>query len=225
MPPLVLPSTLTPGTFENVNDVSANFTALRTLVNGGLDGANLSQSTGEALSVSGTNIPRRGAETFGLDPTQTVVLTGTYQRLKRAPTVVMPTGGLLHVAAFGEMQIMNAVTWRLCVQLNGVIAKSRFGTAPASGASVGLMERVMSTASSTMTLWYTDPGDTGLGSLDSLLGYPDSPAYRDRMLTAFIPIVVGPGSFVVDVCARQDAGPALVSVNVDAIIFVKTEAF
>lgn len=225
MPPLVLPNTLTPGTFEDIGDVSENFAAISTLVNGNLNGANLSQATGEALSVSGTNIPRRGSETFPLDSTQTVVLTGTYQRLKRAPTVVMPSGGLLHVAAFGEMQLLNAVTWRLCVQLNGVIAKSRFGTAPASGVSVGLMERIMSTSASSATIWYTEANDTGLGSLDSPFGYPDSPAFKDRMLTAFVPIVVGPGSFVVDICGRMDAGPPLAAVNTDAVIYVKTEAF
>jgi hypothetical protein len=223
MSALTLPKTLRPGDFENVNDVTDNFTAIRTLVNGGLDGANLTQATGEALSATATNTPRRAMQSRPLDSTEAKVLNGTYQRLIRAPAVVMPTGGLLHVSAMGIMDVFGAVTWRLCIQLNGVIVRSRFGVA--SGASGGLMERTMSTAGST-TLWYTDISDVGLGQVDATAGeLPLEASFGSRPIGAFVPIAVGPGSFVVDVLAIQDAGPALAATNAAAVIYVRTEGF
>lgn len=229
MTALTLPNTLTPGTFEDVGDVQENFDALRSLVNGGLDGANLSQAAGEALAVSGANIPRRGAQNAILNSSQYVTLTAAYQRLVRAPTVVMPSAGLLHVSAMGILAAGSTATWSICLQLNGVIARSRFGVAPASGVSVGLMERTGMTLGPAIssTLWFTDTGDTGWGSL--FAPPPDTPAGTSpftatRMLTAFVPIVAGPGSYVVDVLARHDTGATVIT-NFDASIYVRTEAF
>lgn len=223
MTALTIPNTLTPGTLEDVGDVQENFVAIRSLVNGGLDGTNLTQTTDEALSLSGTNAPRRAAQSRPLSSTEAVALTSTYQRLIRAPAVVMPTGGLLHVSAMGTMDVVSAATWRLCVQINGVIARSRFGVA--SGASGGLMERTMSTTGAN-TLWYTDISDIGLGQVDGGVGeLPLDPSFGTRPMGAFVPIVVGAGSYVVDMMGVMDAGATFACVNTDAIVYVRTEGF
>lgn len=201
---LTLPKTLTPGTFENVGDVQDNFTAIKTLVNGGLDGDNLAQASAEALGVSATNNVRRGlGSTSLLD-----ISSSVYVQLLRAPTVVMPTVGILHVSMLTACSVVlgTGALISYAVRLNGITARSRFGVA--SGVSGGLMEvtglGIISPGTVTGGILYTDNNDAGLGALLSTNGTGST--IQTQPVGVFVPIAVSAGSYVVDVVARVDSG-------------------
>lgn len=221
MSALTIPKTLRPGDFENVNDVTDNFTAIRTLVNGGLDGDNLSQATDEALSLSGTNYPRRGRTELHL---LSVSLGATYTTVIRAPTVVIPTGGILHVSmtCWASITLSTTQVISYAIRLNGTTARSRFGVA--SGASGGLMEvtglSLASPGTPTGALLYTDITDISLGSTVSTNG---SGAIDTQPTGAFVPIVVTPGAYVVDLVARVDSGTDVLFSQ--GALRVRTEGF
>lgn len=230
MTSLTLPKPLTPGTLENVDDVTSNFTAIRTLMNGGLDGDNLSQATGEALAVPATNLPRRakGAIVSG----GAFVLSPTYGVVARCPTVVVPTAGLLHITLWAGVSLAgySPGTVAIAIQLNGVIARSRFGVA--SGASSGLMELTGISLPApvgplTGGVFYTQPGDTGLASTISTNGlYADSYSSGFPMGTT-IPVVVNAGAYVVDFVAKLETATGMfVQLSSGAPSFtVRVEAF
>lgn len=228
MPSLVLPNTLTPGAYEDVGDVQENFTAIRSLVNGGLDGTNLSQTAGEQLGVSATNYPRRSSVSWlGTVP----VTSSTYTQIGRAPVVTMPTAGVLHVALWTWCRDTPGTggTVSVCVQLNGVTARSRFGVAPASGVSSGRMELVGFGVPATTghslgayVLVHSDTTDTGLNYLASSNVGPVDNTAAGHPVGAFVPITVGPGNYVVDFMARADTGGPYYFVG---SMFTKTEAF
>lgn len=224
MATLTLPNTLTPGTFEDVGDVQENFVAIRSLVNGGLDGDNVSQATGEALSLSATNYPRRGRAALSL---LDVGVGATYTQIIRAPAVVMPAAGILHVSMTCWAVVTGGTTQVIsyAIRLNGATARSRFGVAPASGASTGLMEitglSIASPGTPTAALLFTDTTDTGLGSLISTNG--TGGAVDAQPAPAFAPIVVSAGACVVDLVARVDSGTDVLFYQ--GALRVRTEAF
>lgn len=227
MSTLTLPNTLTPGTLEDIGDVQENFTAIGTLVNGGLDGANLAQVVSEQLAVSAPNYPRRAPAIAGA--TESVALaSSTYTRIVRVSTIIVPTGGFLHVSFLATAFLFtgSAAVISFAVQLNGVTARSRFGVT--SGASTGLMEKtgVAIPAASGNATWaqlFTDPTvDIGLGAVVSSLDGPGGMT-TTRPVGAFIPIVVNPGSYTVDVIGRLDSGPTITVSDWRA--YVRTEAF
>jgi hypothetical protein len=219
---LTLPKTLTPGTYENVGDVQDNFTAIKTLVNGGLDGDNLAQASAEALAVSATNVPRRG---LGTNVAGVVVSSPTYTQLLRAPVVVMPSVGILHVSMLMAtlLPATTSATISYAIQLNGTTARSRFGVA--SGASSGLLEvtglslAYLGTPSGAML--FTDNNDVGLGSLVSTFGYPAGD--QTQPVGVFVPIAVAAGAYVVDVVGRMDTGASVLFRN--GSLRVRAEGF
>lgn len=221
MSTLTLPRTLVPGAFENVNDVQDNFVAIRTLVNGGLDGDNFSQASAEALGVGATNAVRHGlGSTLLLN-----VTTGSYVQLLRAPVVVMPTVGILHVSFLVAVVVSLGTSSLIsyAVRLNGTTAKSRFGSV--SGASTGLMEvtglGVTSTGSPTGGVLYTGNTDNGLDALLSTNG--TGAAQQTQPVGVPVPIAVAAGSYVVDVVAKVDSGADVFFSN--GKLYVKAEGF
>lgn len=140
---LTLPATLAPG--SDAEDIQANFVATRAVVNGGLDGTNLSPATAETVGTSATNAARRGITTSLSD----TLLTSSYTVVSRAPTVTVPANGILHVSLIGFLQAAFGGTASFAIQCNGVTVRSRFGVA--SGASSGLME-VLTVAVSPLSL-------------------------------------------------------------------------
>ena len=221
---LVPPNTLTPGTFEDVGDAQENFDAIQALVNGGLDGANLLPVTADQLSVSSTNNLRRGAgSVVGLS----VPVGSAYTLIMRAPTVVMPVSGVLHISALAITVVASGTAQSIsfAIRLNGVTARSRFGVAPASGVSSGLMEitglAVTSFGSPTGAALYTDTVDSGLSALVSTNGV--ATGITTQPTGVFVPVSVAAGSYVVDFVARVDTGTSLAFT--EGSLRVKTEAF
>lgn len=221
MSTLTLPRTLVPGAFENVNDVQDNFVAIRTLVNGGLDGDNFSQATAEAVSASATNASRHGlGSTLLLN-----VTTGSYVQLLRAPVVVMPTVGILHVSMFVTVTVSPSTTRLIsyAIRLNGTTAKSRFGAV--SAASGGLMEvtglGITSPGTPTGGILYTGNTDNGLDALLSTNG--GGATQQTQPVGVFVPIAVAAGSYVVDVVAKVDSGDDVGFAN--GKLWVKAEGF
>lgn len=213
MTSLTLPKILTPGALENVDDVTSNFTAVRTLMNGGLDGDNLSQATGEALAVPATNLPRRAQGT--LVSGGSYVLTTTYGVVARCPAVVMPTTGLLHISLWATMSLVAYApgTVAVAIQLNGVTARSRFGVA--SGASGGLMELTGISLPApvgpiTNGIVYTQPGDTGLAATVSTNGFFVDDYAAGHPLGTSIPLAVNAGSYVVDLVAKLETATGMI---------------
>lgn len=230
MTSLTLPKTLTPGALENVDDVTSNFTAVRTLMNGGLDGDNLSQATSEAISASSSNIPRRAKGYLFLSGA--TVTTTTYVPVFRCPTIVVPVAGLLHISLWMRISLAgySPGTVAVAIQLNGVTVRSRFGVA--SGASGGLMEQTgislpAPVSGFTGGVVYTQPGDTSLASTVSTNGFPADPFTTGFPMGTAIPVAVNAGSYVVDLVAKLETATGLNLVLSDSApsFTVRTEAF
>lgn len=223
---LTLPNTLTPGTFEDVGDVQENFAAVRSLINGSLDGDNLSQASGEALSVSSTNAPRRGRtpSAAGLS-----ITSSTYVLAARCPTVVMPTSGLLHVSLWARAALagFTAGTVMFAVQLNGVTARSRFGVLAAE--SGGLMELTISLMAGARpdANLVTANVDAGLTSLFSADTDPVDDQSNGHALGAPVPIAANAGAYTVDLVAKVGTATGFFTDfgSIRGHFTVRTEAF
>lgn len=222
---LTLPNTLTPGTFEDVNDVQENFVAVRTLVNGNLDGDNLAQATAESLSVAASNVPRRGRAP---STSAATITTSMYTLVARCPTVVMPTSGILHVSLWARCALAGytAGTAVVAVQLNGVTARSRFGVVAVE--SGGLMELTVNLAGSRPdALVITAPVDAGLSSLLSADSDPFDDQPNGHPVGPAIPLVVNAGAYTVDLVAKTGTatGFAMDLGNIRGHFWVKAEGF
>lgn len=231
--PLTLPNTLQPGTYEDANALMTNFTAVKNYLNGSLDGSTPTTTAAAQLALDSSTIERRAMNAPLTAGGSTTV--GTHSVLARASAITMPSAGVLWVAAAAFMDctvetLLGNGTYTYMIRLNGVTVKSRFGTAPASGVSGGLLQvtDVHAPLDGSRYLVYTDDSDAGLSIMYSADGSTGEPT--SRILSAFIPISVDSGVYTVDLVQRVDTfSPGVWDQSGDIItaprIYVKSEAF
>jgi hypothetical protein len=229
---LTLPNTLVPGAYEDVGDVQENFVATRAIVNGGIDGENLSATTSEYLGLSATNYPRRGdGDTV---PGLGAITGTTYTPILRCGPVVMPTAGILHVSLWMPISMVayTGGTASFALQLNGTTIRSRFGVA--SAGSGGLMEltATLPTPGGVGTsipgaVLYTDLVDVGLGILTSSDGLPSNETTFGHPGGAPLPVAVNAGSYVIDLVGKVGTAAGFIATlgPTSAPFAVRAEAY
>jgi hypothetical protein len=94
---ITLPRTIVPGTPENAAHVQENDEAIRDVVNGSLDGDNLTATTASRLGLSSSSITRSGVLAIVTQETRTSATYGLMTTADRIQNVALPTNGLLHV--------------------------------------------------------------------------------------------------------------------------------
>jgi hypothetical protein len=220
--------TLTAGTTENVAQVQSNFVDIRTVLNGNIDETNLTSATKNALGLSDSGTVRRGRSVIA---TSEAIAGTSYAALTtpdRVSSVVVPSNAVLWVSYWCQMiKTVGGASETASVGLflNGTQVKSRFGTAPASGASGGLFETAgqLAAASTISAAVFTDYVDSGMAGTASTSGAPADDTTNGHPVGAFVPVVVAAGTYTVDVRFKKTAG-ATVSVSTRRL-YVKAEAY
>lgn len=229
MPTVNLTNTLAAGQPRDVTKVQQNFVDLRTAVNGGLDGDNLTSAARQALGLSDSSNVRRGKSIIA---TSEAIGGAAYAALTtpdRVSNVVVAANSLLLVSywASGLKTVGGAAeTYSMGLFLNGAQVKSRFGTAPVSGASGGLFEQAGISGGTTPTvshLLFTDSTDDGFNELFSGNGGPIDDTANGHPVGIFVPIVVAAGTYTVEVRFKKTAG-CTASVSARRL-YAKAEAF
>lgn len=107
---IVFPATLTPGTPEDITDVDDNLKAIRDVVNGLLDGGNITDATlgsadlttalAQVLGVTSGGVTRRGKSVIATEESRTDVAYGTLTTPDRVLAVNVPADSLLRIVFF-----------------------------------------------------------------------------------------------------------------------------
>jgi len=93
---ITYPFTLTAGQPENVNQLNSNLEAIRTVLNGGVDGVNLSAAVQAAAGLNGAST-RRGKSIVATEESRTNTEHGLLTTPDRVAGIVLPTDGLIIV--------------------------------------------------------------------------------------------------------------------------------
>lgn len=228
MTTLAYTNTLTAGTPENVAAVQQNFVDARTVLNGSIDGDNMTAATKNAIGLSDSTTVRRGRSIIATS--EAIAGTG-YAALTtpdRVASVVVPANGVLWVSYWCQMIKTvggSSETASIGLFLGSNQVKSRFGTAPASGVSGGLFEvTAFSTFVPSVTVAaFTDFVDSGMAVLTSGSGAPADDTTNGHPIGVFVPIAVAAGTYTVEMRFKKTAG-ATVSASTRRL-YVKAEAF
>lgn len=229
MPTVTLPNTIAVGTPRDVTKVQANFIALRDAINGTLDGDNFSTATRQALSLTDSSNVRRGHSLIATSESVAGLSYAALTTPDRVSSIVVPTNGVLHVSYWAVMTKTaggSAETGAFGLFLNGTQVKSRFGSAPASGASAGLFEyaTVFSGFGATVSAAiFTDDNDAGTNILVSGNGGPVDDTTNGHANGAFIPIQVAAGTYTVEMRFKKTSGATITVAN--RRLLVKAEAY
>lgn len=220
---------------EDVTKVQQNFVDARTVLNGGLDADNVSTATAQNLGLTttaaapGGAVVRRGKSIIA---TSEAIAGTSYAALTtpdRVASIVVPTGGLLWVSYWAILTKTvggAGETASIGLFLGGNQAKSRFGTAPASGASAGNfgIDGLFSAGGvTTAAVAYTDNVDAGMGTLLSTSGSPVDDLTNGHPIGAFVPVVVTPGTYTVEFRFKKTAGTVCTVSN--RRMYCRVEAF
>lgn len=224
---LVIPNTLQPGTYEDAAALQADFAAVRSYLNGSLDGNSPTSTVAQQLSLDAASVNRRERATSW--PNDPIVFGDPYKSVARLGPIEMVTGGVLHIGFRLAAQRSGAIpygasTMDVALQLNGTIIRSRFGVAPASGASTGELSYIgapfpASPGVDDHTLFFSQWTDSAIGILYAATDFPSGP-----ISGAPIPVAVDPGTYVVDLVARVGSGNSNFFMN-SPDLYCKAEAF
>lgn len=218
MTTLAYTNTLTAGQPENVSQVQQNFVDARTVLNGGLDGDNVSTATAQALGLTTTAAApggaavRRGKSIIATAENIAGTSYATLTTPDRVASLVVPSNAIVWVSFWCELLKTvggagESGSVGLFFGANQV--KSRFGTAPASGVSGGLFEglTLLSGAGTPQAcIAFTDYVDPGISSLTSSSGEPVDDTTNGHPVGAFVPLVIAAGTYTVEMRFKKTAG-------------------
>lgn len=135
---IVFPNTLAPGTPEDITDVDGNLQAIRAVVNGLLDGANVQDGTlgvdeisaafAAFLGVSNGGVVRRGKSIVATEEGRTNAAFGLLTTPDRVSSVVLPTDGLIRIT-FHALAKQSAATAQAALFLGANQLKRSVGGA------------------------------------------------------------------------------------------------
>lgn len=229
MTTLAYTNTLTAGQPENVSQVQQNFVDARTVLNGGIDGANLSTAAKDAIGLSDATTVRRGKSIIAT--TENIAGAGyaTLTTPDRVASLVVPANAVVWVSYWCEFLKTaggagESGSAGLFFGANQV--KSRFGVLPASGVSAGLFEAAIvlgGVAAGQAAVVFTDFVDAGMAALISATGEPVDDTTNGHPVGAFVPVVVAAGTYTIEMRFKKTAG-ATVAIS-KRRLYCKVEAF
>jgi hypothetical protein len=175
---LVYPVTLTAGTNENVNDLNSNLTQIATVLNGGIDAANitnnvitadkLTTTVAQQLGLNNAANIGRGVSVIATNESRSNVAYGTLTTPDQVANVVLPTNGLI--------KIRFQATWLESVALAAraaiFIGPTQLKRVAAVGAAPAVQEVNTQSAGTVGTGMAIGSGSGGLYSMAVNVAYP-----------------------------------------------------
>lgn len=211
MTTLTYTNTLVAGTVENVTAVQQNFVDARTVLNGNIDGDNMTAATKNAIALSDTSVIRRGKSIIATSETIAGTSYATLTTPDRISSLVVPTNAVVWVSywcAVNKSAGATTDTFAAGLFFGANEVRSRFGVA-AAGVSGGLMEAAgvtSGTAAPLLTNVFTDYTDAGWNTLSSAATLPVDDTTNGHPVGAFIPITIAAGTYTLEVRFKKLAG-------------------
>lgn len=229
MTTLAYTNTLIANTNEDVSKVQQNFVDARTLLNGNLDGANLSTATKDAIGLSDATTVRRGKSVIATSENIAGTSYATLTTPDRVASLVVPSNAIVWVSYWCTMiKSVGGVgeTGSCGLFFGSNQIRSRFGNAPASGVSGGLFEAagvLTSGTPVTSALVFTEFVDAGMSSLQSTSGNPADDVTNGHPVGSFVPVAITAGTYTVEMRFKKTAGATIAVSN--RRLYLKVEAF
>lgn len=198
---------------RSIAAILANFDAVLAAVNGGIDGDNLVSTVAQQLGLSSSSVVRRGKSIVNTAESVTGSPHAVLATPDRVSNIVVPSGGLLLVSFWAQI-VSSSATGTARIYLNNNPVSNVNG--PADG-------QVNSSIANGILVTSPAPNWAGLGGLSL---YGDSTVSDDltngHPVGEFLPIVVNPGTYTVEMRYEKTAGTVTLS---NRKLYVKAEAF
>lgn len=194
--------TLIAGTAENVNHVQDMFNDARTIINGNIDGDNLSTLTGQSTGVSATGLIRRGKCIIATEESRTNVAYGLLTTPDQVDNIVVATDGLLFVKYSALVKSSNINQGQTSIFLSGTQAVGVSGT----GAPVASNGPVFGGTADDYDVLYTSVANSPASILELTTGVGQASRGTPIRLGSAICFEVAAGTYTVTVQWKAAAG-------------------
>ena len=219
-----LPRTISPGVLASW--VQENDEALRDGMNGELDGDNLTTSARQRVGLNDSTTTRAGLSYIATSEAIAGTTLAALATPDRVTNVVVATSGLLFVSVWARLlkTVGNASeTASVGLFLNGTQVKSQFGAVGSGSTGLfGTTGIIPSALVNSEAAAFTSDTDTGMASLLSTAGSAVDNTTAGHPVGVFVPIVVAPGTYTVELRWAKVAGAIAVS---DRRLYVESRTF
>lgn len=213
MTTLAYTNTLVAGTPENVASVQQNFVDARTVLNGNIDGDNMTAATKNAIALNDSTVIRRGKSIIATSEAIAGVGYAVLTTPDRISSLVVPANAVVWVSywcAVNKSAGGTADTFAAGLFFGANEVRSRFGVSAGAGlVSGGLMEAAGVTTGTAAPLLgnvFTDYTDAGWNTLFSAATLPVDDTTNGHPVGAFVPITIAAGTYTLEVRFKKTAG-------------------